>query len=323
MKKIFSCLLVFAYTVCYSHPGVGVVRDSKSNIYYTDLVNVWKLAPDGKKSIAVHNVHTHELYVDTKDDLYGEHLWYNGEKLNTWGHYVWCLRSNNKLDTIIKPTAGFLKNYSFVRDKNENMYWVVRDSMSTFKKRSPDGNITTLLQGKFADIRWMYATKGGNIYFVDLVDLYKINASGKLILIAKNISGNSPAFGMYSGKHSLMGIWTDGAENVYVANLSGQVVKRISQTGKVENFAYSTTPWSPTGGVLDNDGNLWLLETSLTNDARVRKIIPSKFIKGKTTPMIISNYILPVSIITIIVLAIIVIIRFLLRKKKKDLISLG
>ncbi|MGI8582088.1 MAG: hypothetical protein ACR2KX_07825 [Chitinophagaceae bacterium] len=323
MKKFFLCLLLFVYALCYSHPGIGVVRDSKGNIYYTDLVNVWKLAPDGKKSIAVHNVHTHELYVDTKDDLYGEHLWYNGEKLNTWGHYVWCLRSNNKLDTIIKPTAGFLKNYSFVRDKNENMYWVVRDSMSTFKKRSPDGNITTLLQRKFADIRWMYATKGGNIYFVDLVDLYKINVSGKLILVAKNISGNSPAFGMYSGKHSLMGIWTDGAENVYVANLSGQVVKRISQTGKVENFAYSTTPWSPTGGVLDNDGNLWLLETSLTNDARVRKIIPSKFIKGKTTPMIISNYILPVSIITIIVLAIIAIIRFLLRKKKKDLISLG
>ena len=59
-----------------SHPGVGIVMDSKGDVYFTDLKHVWKLAPDGKKNIVVSNVHTHELWIDANDNLYGEHLWY-------------------------------------------------------------------------------------------------------------------------------------------------------------------------------------------------------------------------------------------------------
>lgn len=50
--------------------------DSKGDVYFTDLKHVWKLAPDGKKNIVVSNVHTHELWIDANDNLYGEHLWY-------------------------------------------------------------------------------------------------------------------------------------------------------------------------------------------------------------------------------------------------------
>ena len=317
MKKILLLLFVLAYHFSSAHPPVGIVRDSKGNIYYSDLVHVWKLSPGGKRSIAVHHVHTHELYLDANDNLYGEHLWYNGESLDTWGHYVWRLSSNNKLDTVIKPSAGFLKNYSFVRDGKENMYWVERDTVSTFKKRSPDGSITTILKGKFTDVRWMHVTKAGVLYFVDLYDLYKVVA-GKLILVAKNISHNTVAFGwLGGGKHSLMGIWTDKYENVYVANLSGQAVKRVTQTGKVENFIHSTTPWSPTGGLFDNDGSLWLLETSVKNEIRVRKIVPTAFNKGQTTGIIIRNYILPGSIGLAIALAVFLLIRLLFGMRRR------
>ncbi len=101
------------------------------------------------------------------------------------------------------------------------------------------------------------------------------------------------------------------------------MVKRISQDGKVENFVYSNTPWSPTGGKFDNEGNLWLLEYSLTNKARVRKIIPSEFYKAETAPVIINNYFLPASIIAIIFLAVIILRRFLFNKKNKRIISLA
>lgn len=309
---------MLAGQVLFAHPGIGIVRDSRGNTYYTDLVHVWRLSAGGKKSIAVKNVHTHELYIDANDNLYGEHQWYNGERLNTWGHYVWRLGRNNKLDTVIKPSAGFLKNYSFVRDKNENMYWVERDTVSTFKKRSTDGSITNILQGKFKDVRWMYVTKQGVLYFIDLGDLYKID-SGKLILITKNISRDTPAFGIYSGKHSLLGIWTDKDENVYVANFSGQAVKRISQSGKVVNFLNTSKPWSPTGGTFDSEGNLWLLENSLTNEARVRKIDPVLFNKSKAAPFILSNYILPVSIVAMLCLSVIFLFRFLFSRRKKAL----
>ncbi|MEK6565879.1 MAG: hypothetical protein AABZ41_04135, partial [Bacteroidota bacterium] len=60
--------------------------DSQGNVYYTDLKHVWKLTPDGTKSIAIRNVHTHELYIDPQDNLYGEHLWYEGDATKKWGH---------------------------------------------------------------------------------------------------------------------------------------------------------------------------------------------------------------------------------------------
>jgi len=31
-----------------AHPGIGIVKDSKGNIFYTDLKQVWKISPDGK-----------------------------------------------------------------------------------------------------------------------------------------------------------------------------------------------------------------------------------------------------------------------------------
>src|SRR5262245_59205077 len=72
-----------------AHPGVGIVINSKGTVFYTDLVQVWRIATDGNRSVAVPNVHTHELYIDAHDNLYGEHLWYEGPSTNRWGHRVW------------------------------------------------------------------------------------------------------------------------------------------------------------------------------------------------------------------------------------------
>ena len=51
MKKVFIlkffCLISI---VVAAHPGIGIVKDSKGNIYYTDLKQVWKIALDGSKT---------------------------------------------------------------------------------------------------------------------------------------------------------------------------------------------------------------------------------------------------------------------------------
>lgn len=129
-----------------AHPGVGIVKDSKGNIYYTDLEQVWKIAKNGSRSVAVKNVHTHELFIDASDNLFGEDKWYNGEKLNTWGYFVWCLKNNGTLDTIIKPSPGFLTNYSFVRDAAGNMYLADQAATSQIKKILTDGKIEIIAQ---------------------------------------------------------------------------------------------------------------------------------------------------------------------------------
>jgi len=296
MKKLlFTCLLLGISAMGLAHPGIGIVRDSKGNIFYTDLKQVWKIGTDGRKMIAVPNVHSHELFLDANDDLYGEHLWYNGERLNTWGYYVWRLHADGKLDTVINPTQGFLENYSFVRDAKGNMYWVERFKISKFKKKTPGGSIQTIAEGKFKDVRWMYATATGSLYFMDLVDLYLIEPGKSARLVAEDISSSTTLFAPFTdSRHDIMGIWTDKEDNIFVANFSGQVVKKISNDGTVTKIAFSTAPWSPTGGVFDEMGNVWLLEYSVTNEARVRKILANDLGKGRNMALRqFNNNILP------------------------------
>jgi DNA-binding beta-propeller fold protein YncE len=69
-----------------------------------------------------------------------------------------------------------------------------------------------------------------------------------------------------------MGLWLDQDENVYVAVYSGRVVKKVDREGKVTVAARSGVPWSPTGGLVAPNGDLWLLENSMTNAVRVRQI---------------------------------------------------
>jgi hypothetical protein len=265
---IFSLLLSSSLV---AHPGIGIVKDSRGNIYYTDLFRVWKITADGNKTAVVSNVHTHELFMDANDDLYGEHLWYNGEQADTWGHYAWCLLNTGKLDTVIKPTAGFLTDYSFVRDGGGNMYWVQRFTTTKFKKKTPDGRIMIIGEGKFKHVKWLYATTNGTIYFADLTDLYKL-ADGKFTLLAKGLHERTSVFEYASLKHNVYGIWTDKYENIYVAIHGGQVVKKITQTGEISNVVYTSGTWRPDNGIFDDAGNLWLLESNAANEVRVRKI---------------------------------------------------
>ena len=88
MKTIISTLLLFLVSWASAHPSVSIIMAGRGNVYYSDLKQVWKIDVHDKKAIVVQNVHTHELYLDKDDNLYGEHLWYNGETANTWGHYV-------------------------------------------------------------------------------------------------------------------------------------------------------------------------------------------------------------------------------------------
>lgn len=272
-KTILLGLLLPVFFTSHAHPGIGIVKDSKGNIYYTDLTQVLKIDPaTGKRSVVVHHVHTHELFMDAADNLYGEHLWYNGETLDTWGHYVWRLQSNGVLDTVIRPTAGFLENYSFVRDSLGNMYWAQRfKPVSRILQSTPAGNVTTLAEGAFTTIRWLAATPGGIVYFIDLTDLYKIE-NGRLQLVVKNLHERTSLTGYADPDHDVYGIWPDNDANVYVAVLGGQTVKKITPAGVVRDVVHSPGRWQPCSGVFDKKSNLWLMEINAANEVRVRKV---------------------------------------------------
>ena len=184
----YLLLVLFFAASALAHPGIGIVMDSRGNVFYTDLKHVWKIAPDGTKSIAVRNVHTHELSIDAEDNLFGEHLWYEGDATRKWGHRVWRLDRVGKLTDVIPAREGFLSNYSFVRDRAGNMYWVDRDRDNTLMKRAPDGSLSSIARkAGVRDVRWLTVTPEGTVYLIDLLDIRRITPQGRINTIARNL----------------------------------------------------------------------------------------------------------------------------------------
>ena len=311
MKKllVFGCWLLVSFSL-KAHPGIGIVKDSKGNIYYTDLKQVWKISTDGSKKKVVSGVHTHELYIDEKDNLYGEHLWYNGEAKNTWGHYAWCLKNNGELVKDIEPTEGFLSNYSFVRDAEGNMYWVERFTISKIMKKDTKGEITNMVEGKFGFIGWLFCTKNGTLYFTENDKLHRLCQDGKLQTIAEKIGSRSTEFTVMGRNYDSYGIWTDTADNVYIAMIDSKKVLRIGAEGKPETIMTANSLWTVCSGLFDNSGNMWVLENSAINEMRARKISQQDLAAGKLTGR---NAVSPHLLITIFT-GIAVVILFLVTK---------
>ncbi|HEX9165401.1 MAG TPA: hypothetical protein VF862_05795 [Gemmatimonadales bacterium] len=146
-----------------AHPGVGIVMDRQGNVYYTDLTQVWRIGTDARKAVVVRNVHTHELWVDPDGTLYGEHLWYNGERENTWGHRVWQRTPDGRVTDAIPSSPGFLTDYGFARDSTGTMYFVERGDSTLFRKRRGAGPVTTYAVCRDCRrIGWQYATPGAS-----------------------------------------------------------------------------------------------------------------------------------------------------------------
>lgn len=228
-KIIIICILFFlCFISVQAHPGIGIVKDSNGNIFYTDLTHVWKILPEGNRSIAVRNVHTHELYIDEQDNLYGEHEYYKGESIDKCGKYVWCLRLNGYFEIIIPEVEGFLGNNTLVRDKDGNSYWAKNfGDYQLIYCESPKGQNFTLSKHKFQDIRWMHYSKPDkNLYVIDKLRVLKVAQTGEVKLIANNLKDKLPPYDGVADRHYIFGITTDSNENVYLAAFGAKKVKK-------------------------------------------------------------------------------------------------
>ena len=261
-----ALMLLLLAATAHAHPSVSVVIDSHGNVYYSDLKQVWRVAPGGAKTVVVPNVHTHELYLDAQDNLYGEHLWYEGDATKKWGHYFWRRTAAGVIERVMAAHEPWKneRDLSFVRDRAGNQYWADRAHNAIMK------NDAVLARGNFKDIRFMTVTPAGTVYFVDTLDLLRVTPDGKMSVVARGVSTkNLPDRG--PAHHQIMGLWTDRAGNVYAADNKNNVVKRIAKDGTISIVARSWLPWSVTGGTFAPNGDLWVLENAMY-EFRVRRI---------------------------------------------------
>jgi hypothetical protein len=284
MRTIAVAIVVMTATVpAAAHPAIAVIADSRGNVFYSDLKHVWRIDPGGARSIVVRDVHTHELYLDVRDVLYGEHLWYEGDRTHEWGHYVWKRTPDGAVTRVIPARKGFLANYSFVRDGAGNMYWAGGGAGDggprvTIVRRNPDGRTTTLAGGtrgsrdgrgraaEFSGITWMTASADGTLFVVDGTAIRRVSPGGTVTTLARNLRGHSARnlvdrvlTAVAGNSHHLMGLSPDGAGGVYVANYGARVVEHVDSRGTVRTVYESPAPHAPTGVAIGR-GELLVLE---------------------------------------------------------------
>ncbi len=252
-----------------AHPGVGLMEDSRGNIFYTDLVHVWKISPEGRKTIAVRNVHTHELALDAQDNLYGEDQVYEGEALNRWHHRIWKCAPDGKVTDLFGQRSGFREDYGFARDRRGTQYWLQYEGKTPLiRKRSLEGTVTTIHpKTPFPRLTWLAVSADGSVLYVTTGNgLYRISPDGAVSSLLHHESTN---------RHSLMGIWPAPDGSVYTANFATRTVNRVETNGRVTLVARTESPWAPSSMLRARDGVLWILEYSTTNEARLRRIDPA------------------------------------------------
>lgn len=259
---ILTCLLLLSANRASAHPGVGIVMDSKGNVFYTDLFHVWRIGLDGKKSIVVRDVHTHELSIDSADNVFGEDSEYLGGE--RYRHRIWRRSPNGIVTDVVPWRDGFWRAYGFTRDQLGAMYWVSSpEGVSVIHTQSPDGQSSIVAPGvRFKNqINWI-ATGGpaGSLYVVDGRDLRRLGRDGRVTTVVANLGT------------VLMGLWTDAQSNVYVASWEAREVLRVSPDGNVRTVARAEAPWGPSGVLVASDGAIWVLETSTSNAVRVRRL---------------------------------------------------
>jgi hypothetical protein len=274
MRRIFliACLVAATAVPALAHPGIGIVKDPRGFVFYTDLTQIWQLDPQGRRSIAVPNVHTHELAIDTGGNLIGEEVRGGG---NAWQHRILRRAPSGQLSDLVPWTDGFWEKSGLNQDAAANLYWVTcPDRICSINRRGSDGRIVTLAHSTqfHYPISWLIPGPDGSVYFPDGPDLRRLDASGELTTIA---AGLAPP----RNQNALMGLRVTADGAAYVAVPSRNAVLRVAADGKNSVAARSPALCAPSGILMDADGSIWLLEFDPQNRYQVRHIEPD----GKAT----------------------------------------
>ncbi len=259
-----------------AHPGIGIVLDSKNNVYYSDLRNVWKIR-NGVQTLLIPNVHTHELYIDANDKLYGEDGYYDSA-LDKHFHYLWSYRPHGQFDTIVSMRENYIQiDFSLTRDKFGNEYYLKRfippyTDHHHIYKRSLKGIETVFAEGDFKDVNWLYPQTDGGILYISQNTLYRVDVKGHTQIVKDKIGNAKPSFKFSGDNITIWSAWEDKTGLIYVAVFSDQEVKRIDLNGNLTTVYTSSENWTPLHGVFDKNNKLWILEGSDQNEMRVIEV---------------------------------------------------
>ena len=139
-----------------------------------------------------------------------------------------------------------------------------------------------------------------------------------------NIGSKTTNFSVMGRNYVSYGIWTDAADNVYLAMIDSKKVIRIGADGKPQTILTSNSMWTVCSGIFDNNGNMWVLENSMSNEVRARKITKENLAGNKTAGSFITKPHLLITIFTIAgIMLLFLCAKMILNKRKQKLLHLA
>lgn len=263
LRLLAAALLLATLTAidAAAHPSTSIVIDSRGNVFFSDLEHVWRVDTAGRRSIAVRDVHTHELSLDERDTLFGEDNDYLGG--DRYRNRVWQRTADGRVSEVIGWRDGFWRQYGFARAGGAT-YWVqCPEQRCAIRRRTRDGRVTTLAEGPQIGVRtnWIVAAASGELYFIVGESVRRLDRAGNVSVFAANVG------------RQLMGMFVDRDGSLLVSAAGDKRIVRIAPDGRSRSVvARSEGEWGPTGVTRARNGDLWLLEWSSRHKARVRHI---------------------------------------------------
>ena len=301
---------------------IGVATDSAGNVYVAERVNstIRKITPAGVVSTLAGSAR----FIGSADGsgAAARFNWPVGVATDSAGN-VYVADTNSSTIRKITPAgvvstlagfadigsadgsaaeAQFSSPQGVSTDSAGNVY--VADTYNhTIRKITPVGMVSTLAgtagvagsaDGSGSAARFNYpcgvaTDSAGNVYVADTVNftIRKITPAGVVSTLAgtAGVPGAANGSGAAARFASPMGVATDKAGNVYVADAGGPTIRKITRAGVVSTFAGSGATYGSTDGTgasaqfdqphgvaTDSAGNVYVADTE---NNTIRKVTPA------------------------------------------------
>jgi hypothetical protein len=247
-----------------AHPAWGILVNRQGEIYFADVQRnrVWLITTRGTLIPVLSGKHSHALWLDQADNVFGEHVWLED---GHWRSSHWQLTGKEQLIELGAPPAP---GAVLLRDETDNIF-IVESTAEQLRllKRTPSGQVTLLAGGprgyadgvgataRFEVIEAMALGRDGALYLRDRSCLRRVSPQGAVTTV-----GGQPLAGIPRGPQPrILGLAVDEHGNVFVADTEQSVLRKLSPDGRSETVLDTGWFWRPAGVTLAN-GELYVLE---------------------------------------------------------------
>jgi hypothetical protein len=260
-------LLLAAIALCLpsaalAHPSRGIVAAADGRVYFSDLLRIWTISPDGRLSVVrgPNGGHTHELFLASGGTLYGEDSHYDDGRYTS---ALWRRDDRGGIAFLFGPAPNPPPGLGVVRDQRGCTYQAdtTRTGAAVLYRRC--GLRAERLAGAIAPRRDLLsnisgaAIGPGGFYFRRGSTVQRVDPASRVAVVASGLSKEN--FGL--------AVAPDGS--MYAAEFANGRVVRVARDGRRSVAATSPAPWAPTG-VAYAGHSLYLLEASRAESSRMR-----------------------------------------------------